>query len=246
MKPAFQNYAERGYLYFLAVVEYGSRARPTEGFASGYSSSVGVIPIGLCVNKVPVQYGKTRLEGSSIPKCRVSVEYVLRFIQQPRFGAVTLPDAHGNYLGLPVAPAPVIEVRRFVNGSPVALEVADARRLLLFPHLIKLGDNGEPNTERPSLGLGFDPPKEAIRDVPPESGEGRWLFVFDDIGVIEIGRYHLHFTLHDPPPPLNQIGSDEFEVVASGDWPLDQEYYTDLSARLNREHGHINIYGGPR
>ncbi|KAI9619291.1 hypothetical protein H4Q26_011974 [Puccinia striiformis f. sp. tritici PST-130] len=153
MKPAFQNYAERGYLYFLAVVEYGSRARPTEGFASGYSSS------------------------------------------QPRFGAVTLPDAHGNYLGLPVAPAPVIEVRRFVNGSPVALEVADARRLLLFPHLIKLGDNGEPNTERPSLGLGFDPPKEAIRDVPPESGEGRWLFVFDDIGVIEIGRYHLHFTL---------------------------------------------------
>ncbi|KAI7964788.1 hypothetical protein MJO29_002886 [Puccinia striiformis f. sp. tritici] len=194
-----------------------------------------------------------RASRRAIPlRCRVSVEYVLRFIQQPRFGAVTLPDAHGNYLGLPVAPAPVIEVRRFVNGSPVALEVADARRLLLFPHLIKLGDNGEPNTERPSLGLGFDPPKEAIRDVPPESGEGRWLFVFDDIGVIEIGRYHLHFTLvrvpgqHDPPPPLNQIGSDEFEVVASGDWPLDQEYYTDLSARLNREHGHINIYGGPR
>ncbi|KAI7964794.1 hypothetical protein MJO29_002892 [Puccinia striiformis f. sp. tritici] len=207
MKPAFQNYAERGYLYFLAVVEYGSRARPTEGFASGYSSSVG--------------YGKTRLEGSSIPNpftWRDSDIIDLRFIAAARLRAVTVPDAHGT-IWTSCRARPVIRSARF--GKQAQCEAPQCQAPLLYSTLIKLGDNGETNAERPSLGLGFDPPKEAIRDVPPESGEGRWLFVFDDIGVIEIGRYLLHFTLvrvpgqHDPPPPLIKSAVTNFQW-----WPL--------------------------
>jgi len=144
-------------------------------------------------------------------------------------------------LGLPIVPAPVIEVRRLVNGKPVTLGVKEAKRLTLYPHLIEVGNNNEHLEEVPLQAINFDKLPTALDYCGPESpnGETQWLFVLGDIGVKNLGRYKLRFALYpieDRSTVIAQIDTQPFPVVPRDNWPLREDWFTPLSARLKHLH----------
>ncbi|KAA1118972.1 hypothetical protein PGT21_011790 [Puccinia graminis f. sp. tritici] len=150
----------------------------------------------------------------------------------------------------PLAPAPVLEALRYENGRKVIMSADEATRLIVSAHPILLNDDGNPIEEVPLDAINFDPPRGALYDPPNAPAEdASWIFVFDDIGIRTLGRYVIHFCLmriprecEEPPEQLAHATTDAFEVVEEARWPLFTDFYTELSARLNRDHDHLNIY----
>ncbi|POV98675.1 hypothetical protein PSHT_10598 [Puccinia striiformis] len=134
--------------------------------------------------------------------------------------------------------------RRSLCNICSALEPAEAMRLILTPHILRVEPDGS-LSELPRQGINLDPPPSAIMDRTPPQGESRWLFVFGDIGVQNLGQYVLRFSLwpiEDRGRTLCVTGTVPFQVVPRGQWPLRPDWYTPLSARLNANHPHLKIY----
>ncbi|EFP77862.2 uncharacterized protein PGTG_03818 [Puccinia graminis f. sp. tritici CRL 75-36-700-3] len=175
--------------------------------------------------------------------------YELRIIRQPHFGAQTTEEQAAQNTGLPIVPVPIIQVIRRINGEEVPLELAEAMRLFLTPHAVRVAEDGR-LVEAPNQGLRFEP-TSPIMDTQPEiaDDQGRWLFVFGDIGIRDLGRYQIRFTLwqagQDSSDLLAQVSTETFPVVERDDWPLHNDWDTPLSARLARDHPFARIYRPP-
>ncbi|WAQ82236.1 hypothetical protein PtA15_2A553 [Puccinia triticina] len=160
--------------------------------------------------------------------------YELRVIQQPEFAAETLVGPYG----LPIVPAPMVEVIRLIDGREVDLAPEEAMRLVLTPHVMRGGFDNEPLEDVTEQGLRFEP-TNVILDG------NHWLFVFGDCGIRNVGRYSLRFSLwpmENGAPALAQVTTQTFPVVETGEWPLHERWFTPLSARIAEEHPRLHIY----